>query len=317
MVYVLCALCAVLALAVLLLVWKIVLLRRSAEELRQGLQERLEEDTNTLLSISSRDSAMCRLAAGLNAQLRLLRQERRQYQSGDRTLKDTVTNISHDLRTPLTAICGYLDLLEGEEKSEAAARYLELIRGRTDHLRSLTEEFFRTSAVLAAQESGEPEEVSLNRAVEEALAAWYGTFSAKGIAPEVELPEEPVVRRLDREALARILSNILSNAAKYSPGDLRVSLTADGTLTFSNTAPGLTPVLAQRLFDRYFTVETGREAGGLGLSIARQMAEQMGGWADAQYQDGTLAIRVHFPQGQPCGGCQSNIGACISGNKLV
>ena len=149
------------------------------------------------------------------------------------------------------------------------------------------------------------------------MAAWYGTFSAKGIAPEVELPEEPVVRRLDREALARILSNILSNAAKYSPGDLRVSLTADGTLTFSNTAPGLTPVLAQRLFDRYFTVETGREAGGLGLSIARQMAEQMGGWADAQYQDGTLAIRVHFPQGQPCGGCQSNIGACISGNKLV
>ena len=69
-------LCAVLALAVLLLIWKILLLRRSAEEIRRGLQERLETDTNTLLSISSRDAAMRRLAAGLNGQLRLLRQER-------------------------------------------------------------------------------------------------------------------------------------------------------------------------------------------------------------------------------------------------
>lgn len=295
MVYVLCALCILLALAAFLLVWKLILLRRSADALREGIQERLEEDTNTLLSIPSRDGAMCRLAASLNVQLRQLRQERRRYQNGDRELKDAVTNVSHDLRTPLTAICGYLDLLEGEEKSEAAARYLELIRGRTDHLRDLTEEFFRTSAVLANREAEDLEEVSLNRAVEEALAAWYGALSAKGIVPEVELPEEPVVRRLNREALSRILSNILSNAAKYSPGDLRVTLSKGGTITFSNAAPALTAVLAQRLFDRYFTVETGREAGGLGLSIARQLAERMGGAVTADWQDGVLTVRLQFP----------------------
>ena len=82
MVYALCALCALLALAVLLLTWKIVLLRRSARALRQGLQERLDTDTNTLLSLPSRDRAMCRLAADLNGQLRLLRRQRQQYQSG-------------------------------------------------------------------------------------------------------------------------------------------------------------------------------------------------------------------------------------------
>ena len=190
MVYVLAVLCALLAIAVLLLLWKLWLLRRSAEELRRGVQERLETDTNTLLSIPSRDGAMCRLAAGLNVQLRQLRRERQQYQNGDRDLKEAVTNVSHDLRTPLTAICGYLDLLEGEEKSETAERYLSLIRGRTDHLRSLTEEFFRTSAVLAAEEPEPAEPVSLNRAVEESLAAWYGVLSTRGIAPEVDLPEE-------------------------------------------------------------------------------------------------------------------------------
>ena len=295
MVYVLLALCVLLGLAVFLLVWKLVLLRRSADALREGLQMRLETDTNTLLSIPSRDSAMRRLASSLNVQLRQLRQERRRYQSGDRTLRDAVTNVSHDLRTPLTAICGYLDLLEGEEKSDAAARYLELIRGRTDHLRSLTEEFFRTSALLSSHEAEETEDVDLNRAAEEALAAWYGAFSAKGIAPEVELPGGSVIRRLNQEALGRILSNLLSNAVKYSPGDLRVMLTTDGTLSFSHAANELTPVLAQRLFDRYFTVETGREAGGLGLSIARQLTEQMGGTADAGYQDGVLTVWVRFP----------------------
>ena len=296
MVYVLAVLCALLAIAVLLLLWKLWLLRRSAEELRRGVQERLETDTNTLLSIPSRDGAMCRLAAGLNVQLRQLRRERQQYQNGDRDLKEAVTNVSHDLRTPLTAICGYLDLLEGEEKSEAAERYLSLIRGRTDHLRSLTEEFFRTSAVLAAEEPEPAEPVSLNRAVEESLAAWYGVFSARGIAPEVELPETPVVRPLNREAVSRILSNVLSNAAKYSPGDVRIVLEKDGTLTFSNAAPSLTPVLAEQLFDRYFTVESGGQGTGLGLSIARRLTEQMGGTAAAGWQGGILTVRLYFPE---------------------
>ena len=295
MVYVLAVLCALLAIAVLLLLWKLWLLRRSAEELRRGVQERLETDTNTLLSIPSRDGAMCRLAAGLNVQLRQLRRERQQYQNGDRDLKEAVTNVSHDLRTPLTAICGYLDLLEGEEKSEAAERYLALIRGRTDHLRSLTEEFFRTSAVLAAEEAEPAEPISLNRAVEESLAAWYGVLSARGIAPEVELPEAPVVRPLNREAVSRILSNVLSNAAKYSPGDLRIVLEENGTLTFSNAAPSLTPVLVERLFDRYFTVESGGQGTGLGLSIARRLTEQMGGTAAAGWQAGILTVRLYFP----------------------
>ena len=296
MVYVLAVLCALLAIAVLLLLWKLWLLRRSAEELRRGVQERLETDTNTLLSIPSRDGAMRRLAAGLNVQLRQLRRERQQYQNGDRDLKEAVASVSHDLRTPLTAICGYLDLLEGEEKSEAAERYLSLIRGRTDHLRSLTEEFFRTSAVLAAEEPEPAEPVSLNQAVEESLAAWYGVFSARGIAPEVELPETPVVRPLNREAVSRILSNVLSNAAKYSPGDLRIVLEKDGTLTFSNAAPSLTPVLAERLFDRYFTVESGGQGTGLGLSIARRLTEQMGGTAAAGWQAGILTVRLYFPK---------------------
>lgn len=288
------ALCAALAAAVLLLIWKIALMRRSAEEIRRGLDERLEMDTNTLLSVSSQDKAMRLLAAGLNRQLRLLRQQRQRYQQGDQALKEAVAGMSHDLRTPLTAICGYLDLLEGEGLGGDAARYLALIRSRTDHLRELTEEFFQY-AVSISGKAPEMDEVRLDRALEESLAAWYAVLSAREIAPEVSLPDAPVVRRLDAAALSRVLGNILSNAVKYSAGDLAVSLDSAGTLTFSNSAPGMTQVLAQQLFDRYFTLETGRHAAGLGLSIARQLTEQLGGTISAQCQDGRLTVTVHFP----------------------
>ncbi len=288
------ALCAALAAAVLLLIWKIALMRRAAEEIRRGLDERLEMDTNTLLSVSSQDKAMRLLAAGLNRQLRLLRQQRQRYQQGDQALKEAVAGMSHDLRTPLTAICGYLDLLEGEGLGGDAARYLALIRSRTDHLRELTEEFFQY-AVSISGKAPEMDEVRLDRALEESLAAWYAVLSARGIAPEVSLPDAPVVRRLDAAALSRVLGNILSNAVKYSAGDLAVSLDSAGTLTFSNSAPGMTQVLAQQLFDRYFTLETGRHAAGLGLSIARQLTEQLGGTISAQCQDGRLTVTVHFP----------------------
>ena len=288
------ALCAALAAAVLLLIWKIALMRRAAEEIRRGLDERLEMDTNTLLSVSSQDKAMRLLAAGLNRQLRLLRQQRQRYQQGDQALKEAVAGMSHDLRTPLTAICGYLDLLEGEGLGGDAARYLALIRSRTNHLRELTEEFFQY-AVSISGKAPEMDEVRLDRALEESLAAWYAVLSAQGIAPEVSLPDAPVVRRLDAAALSRVLGNILSNAVKYSAGDLAVSLDSAGTLTFSNSAPGMTQVLAQQLFDRYFTLETGRHAAGLGLSIARQLTEQLGGTISAQCQDGRLTVTVHFP----------------------
>ena len=192
MVYVFALLSAVLAWTVLLLVWKVALMRRSARELKRGMALRLEEDTNTLLSIPSRDRAMRSLAASLNGQLRLLRQERWRCQAGDRTLKEAVRAVSHDLRTPLTAISGYLDLLEREEKSPAAERYLTLVRERTDHLAELTDSFFRYSMGRSPEAPGPVGDVCLNRALEESLAAWYAVLTRRGITPEVSMPERQV-----------------------------------------------------------------------------------------------------------------------------
>lgn len=283
----------ILVLIIIVLAAKVWFLRRSAKEISEAFRDRLAADTNTLIDISSRDTRMRKLASEINSQLRLLRKERHRYQQGDLELKEAVTNISHDLRTPLTAISGYLDLLEGESKSEKAASYLNQIRSRTQELNGLTEELFRYSIVTSAREL-KPQRLDLVRALEESLLSFYGVMQERGIQPEIQLPEAPVWRQLDPGAVSRVFSNIIGNGLKYSQGDLTVTMSPSGAITFANRAENLDAVTVGRLFDRFYTVEANRSSTGLGLSIARALTERMGGTITAEYAGGRLSIRVEF-----------------------
>ena len=284
-----------LALAALCLLAYLLVLRHSLREAAEELDEKLRTDTNTLISISSGDRAMQSLVTHINRQLQALRRERLRLHSGNAELAAAFTNISHDLRTPLTVLCGYLDLLEQEPQTEAAARYLAVLRERTDAMRALTEELFRYSVLTATADELHTEPVCLNDVLEQSLAAAYGALSARGITPSVQLPEEKVIRPLDAAALRRVFDNILSNAAKYSDGDLAVVLAPDGKVTFSNRASALSRVEAARLFDRFYTVDSARGSTGLGLSIAKLLTEKLHGTISADYENETLRICIAFP----------------------
>ena len=284
-----------LALSVLFLLLYLLILRHSIREVAEELDEKLRTDTNTLISISSGDWAVQALAARINRQLQALRKERLRLQNGNDELMTAVTNVSHDLRTPLTAVCGYLELLEQEPQSEKSTRYLRILRERTDAMRGLTEELFRYSVISSTADALRMEAVCLNDILEQSLAGFYSALSARGIAPEIRMPEEKICRRLDAAALRRIFDNILSNAVKYSGGDLAVTLLPDGTVTFSNSAQALGRVQTARLFDRFFTIETARSSTGLGLSIARLLVERMNGTITADYKNGRLHICTAFP----------------------
>lgn len=274
----------------------IISLRASLKEAARELDEKLKTDTNTLISVSAGDRAVRALAARMNSQLRALREERLRLRHGDAELKNAVTNISHDLRTPLTAICGYLDLLEHEPLPESSRRYLAVIRERTDAMRGLTEELFRYSVIAGTAEEFNPEPVCVNDILEQSLAGAYGMLSGRGIVPDIEISERPVARILDPGALRRIFDNILSNAVKYSDGDLTVRMSPDGAAWFENSANDLDAVRTAHLFDRFFTVNTARSGTGLGLSIARSLTEKMGGGITAEYRCGRLRVGVMFPE---------------------
>ena len=283
----------ILLIIIIILSIKILLVQKAAREIETAFAERLMTDTNTLIDISYQDKTMRKLAERLNIELRKLRKERHRFNRGDLELKEAVTNISHDLRTPLTAICGYLDLLDREEKSETVQRYLSQIENRTEALKNLTEELFRYSVVSSSQEL-KLEKLEVVRALEESLLSFYGVMQEKGIQPQISLPDEPVYRELDKGALNRIFSNIISNALKYSDGDFSVTMGTDGCITFTNTAKELNALTVGRLFDRFYTVNAGRNSTGLGLSIAKLLTERMGRDIEARYEAEQLNITVNL-----------------------
>lgn len=289
------AVIGILVITIAVLIIKIHLLQKSASEIENAFSDRLITDTNTLIDISSRDKYMRKLASAVNIQLRRLRSERRRFQQGDLELKNAVTNISHDLRTPLTAILGYLDLLEQEEKTESVSRYAEIIRNRTEALQQLTDELFRYSVITVTDENILKERVVINDVLEESIAAFYTALCARKITPVIQITEEKVIRELDRSALSRVFSNILNNAVKYSDGDLLITLSETGEIVFTNTASGLNEVQVGKLFDRFYTVESARKSTGLGLSIAKTLVSKMSGTISAEYKNNKLSIRLLFP----------------------
>ena len=237
-------LAVIFALAAVFLAAKVLIMKRSAREIREQLHEKLSSDTNTLIDVSDSDRDIRALAAALNVELAALRAEQRRYIRGNRELKDAITNISHDIRTPLTAVCGYLDLLEKCPQSDEVRQYLSQIANRTAAMRSLTEELFRYS-VAASESDPVLERLCINDLLEESLASFYGAISERGITPEITIPEERIMLITDRSALTRVFSNLISNALKYSLGDLFVTtfLNEDPArrvvITFANSAANI------------------------------------------------------------------------------
>jgi len=284
-------LAAAIALIVVLLI-KIYLLKKSAREIGDKFADRLKTDTNTLVDISSRDKDMCELADSINKQLKILRKEHLQYHQGNTELKNAITNISHDLRTPLTAIAGNLYMIGKTDNLSEIREYVGAIEERTETMKQLTEELFRYSMIVSNESKEDTEEVFVNQVLAESISSFYPVLTEKGITPQIHITDTRIVRNVNRSELARVFSNLLNNAVKYSDCDLEITLSDPGEITFSNTAKELSTVEVEQLFDRFYTVEAAHHSTGLGLSIARTLVKRMGGTITADYDNGRLTIRI-------------------------
>ena len=277
---------------IILLCIKICILKKSAREISAQFSDRLKDDTNNLIYISSSDRDMRHLAENLNDELKDMRKKQLQYEYGNTELKNAITNVSHDIRTPLTAIAGNLYMIGKTDDISEIRAYVNAIEERTETMKQLTEELLRYSIIISNENKPQTEDIFVNQLLAESISSFYPVLTEKGITPSIHLTDARIVRNVNRSELARVFSNLLNNAVKYSDGDLEITLSDTGKITFSNTAKELSTVEVEQLFDRFYTVETAHHSTGLGLSIARTLVERMGGTITANYDDGRLTIII-------------------------
>ena len=293
--FILICICIALAAAVTALIIKVLVLRRAFSEIDEQVKDHLDGTNSSAFQLTTSDKDARKLANYLNGALQELHEERVFLKDGDRRMKENVTAISHDLRTPLTAINSYVDLLENENDETKRKEYLERIKDRTSELKDLTGELFKYSVSSDVQYDSQlsTEELDLQSVIENSLISFYKEFTSKGINPQTDFPSEKVTVNSNRKTLMRIFDNVFSNAAKYAT-TLSVKLTGDGVVTVTNDAPELTAVQVSKLFDKYYTVTDGSNSTGLGLSIAKDLVAKTGGSISAGLSEGMLTISISF-----------------------
>lgn len=284
----------VLIIILIFFVAKIFFMKQSIKEITLTLKKILKSDTNTLLTVNTSDTDIKNLANTLNTELKNLRKQRLQYENGNQELKRTITNISHDIRTPLTAISGYLDLIKENVNVNNQEKYIKIIERKTKDLTSLTEQLFAFSKTIDIAPNIKKEKACINELLEESIANFYTVLKTKNIIPKIEITEEKIYKTIDRSTITRVFENILSNVAKYSTGEFEVLLNKDGKIRFSNKASSLDATTANKIFDRYYTVENAKKSTGLGLSIAKQLVELNGGTITGKFENGKLIIDIEL-----------------------
>ena len=279
---------------ILFLTVKLILMKRSLRAMAKDFREITKTDTNAVLSVASRDKDVRLIAKELNDTIKDVRKAYLRYNEGDMEMKMSITNISHDLRTPLTAILGRIELLRDADKSDEVREALDIIENRARYMKDLTEELFEYSVILSSDEEPVKEEILINQLLEDSLLNHYAALTRAGLDVEVDITEEKIIRKVNKKQIDRIFSNLMSNAIKYSDGDLKITLTDDAKVTFSNKAHNLSKLEVEKLFNRFYTVESARNSTGLGLAIARKFMVENGGNVEAKYEDGRLSLILSF-----------------------
>lgn len=293
--YILVLVTLILLIINIFIILKIYLIKKSIKEIEYSFDYILKMDTNSIITISSSDKSIKNLATSLNNQLIELRTQKLEYTNGNQELKEIITNISHDLRTPLTAIKGYIDILKEENLSKKQKKYLNIIHEKSQELVNITEQLLNFSKAIDLENiSIQKEKCCINEILEETLISYYEIFKEKNINPNIQICSEKIYKNLNKNSLIRILENIFSNAFKYSNGDFKVELKKDGTITFSNKSNILDSTTVSKIFNRYFSVENAKESVGIGLAIVKQLVELNNGKIYANYINETFSINITF-----------------------
>lgn len=257
--------------------------REITKEIRE-IQEDLSRNQILHLPIPNRD--LEKVLCSFNDTLEEIRKERQKYVKREKEFQKQIENISHDLRTPLTVILGYLKLMKKTNKElnmdKKLAESLEIIEHKAETMKILVTQFYDFSRLNAGDYGLTLDNLDISRTLKESLMGNYQVLEQSHLTIDVNIPEYPIWVIGDDSALERIFLNLLQNAGRYANSFLSISIKKDDenvSISFINDTNILSEDDISHLFDRFYMQDSSRNQGGtgLGLSVAKLLAEEMGG----------------------------------------
>ena len=299
---------------VILLIWNL-RLRRNLRRMTQELKKSREETYNRFLQIDLSDKASEDLAAEINNNLEYQKQLKLRADAKEKQLEQSVADIAHDLRTPLTVIKGNLQMLSKEELSVEGRSYLEISETRAEALKNMVDTFFELSVLESHDQPIATKPLELVTFLSACIIDHETLIRSHNLTPNLDFPEHPVRILADEESLYRVFGNLLGNIIKYANDEFSVSIAmevlgetdheksgdAKGAsrclIRLSNPIAEGTFINIDHIFQRSYRADPSRTDGsaGLGLYIAKLLTERQGGTIEAELADGRLYFILTFP----------------------
>ena len=286
----------------LALLFYIYFLKRELQKLKDAVKVLpAHASFGSRLSLDFREKNLLDLIDELNLMIDAFENKNRQAKHMEENVKLSIAGLSHDIRTPLTSINGYVQLLSATTDDTKRAHYLSIIEQSVNRLIEMTEHFYDLARIETNQKELELAAISLSSLVEETFLSFYEQFEIKKI--ELYFPEETNDRKIiaDKLMLTRVIQNIIQNILRYGQSKAFISYEIEKNyfiLTIKNDIKRDSKVAIEKVFTRFYTEVASRsntESSGLGLYLSKMLIEKMNGKVTADLQDNWFVLKIQIP----------------------
>lgn len=274
--------------------------RRRIKNICRQLRFLENHESNMMITKEAVSGSIAQLTDLLNGQIERQKKERMENLKKERMIAEIYTNLSHDIRTPLTSLDGYFQLLEETDNEEDRRRYLNVIQERIASLKEMLEELFTYTKLQNEEYELKITHENLNRILKETLFSYYDSWMERGITPVFDITEEILFVSGNEPGIRRTIQNIVKNGLDHGNKEIHISLRKEekeAVLIFKNKISEADAIDTDRIFERFYKADEARSKNstGLGLSIAKGFMEKMGGSIGAETEGGWFSIWIRFP----------------------
>ena len=289
----------ILAVSVAVLIAVLVKIRAQLRDINEQLDFLCEKDTNMLLLTDTNMADIGRLKERINRFLEQWHRQREAAAKKEQMISDTYTNLSHDIRTPLTSLDGYFQLLRDETDKSVQEHYIDIIQERITSLKDMLEELFMFTKLKNDSFKLELSNCCVSRLLKQTVFSYYEEWKKQGIEPSLDICEDTIFITANAQALRRVLQNVIKNALVHGQNSICIQMKQKNKMVHilvSNDVKNPDDIDVDKVFERFYKADEARSisSSGLGLSIAKELVERMGGSIEARLEGKRFVVEIQF-----------------------